>query len=253
MFSKAIVRIPGKSMINGVTTSNLGIPDYKKALIQHQAYIQVLKECGLDVTILKADEDFPDSTFVEDTALLTPHCAIITNPGAPSRKGEVVEMKSVISQFYPSIEQIQNPGTVEAGDIMMVGDHYYIGLSNRTNKEGAKQVIEILEKYGMSGSTIKLEKVLHLKTGLAYLEKNNLVVCEEFTTKPEFATFHKIEIPKNESYAANCIWINDTVIIPAGYPTATNKISQLAYKVVEIEMTEFEKLDGGLSCLSLRF
>lgn len=240
-------------MVNGLTTSILGTPDYEKALIQHQAYIQVLKECGLDVTILRADEDFPDSTFVEDTALFTKHCAIITNPGTASRKGEVVEMKLVASQFYSSIEEIQDPGTVEAGDIMMVGDHFYIGLSSRTNREGAKQVIEILEKYGMSGSTVESEKVLHLKTGLAYLESNNLVVCGEFTSKPEFESFNRIEIPRNESYAANCIWINDTVVIPAGFPTTKKKIFQLAYKVVEVEMTEFEKLDGGLSCLSLRF
>jgi len=253
MFSKAIVRTPGKSMINGLTTSSLGVPDYEKALIQHQAYIDVLQECGLDVTVLETDEAFPDATFIEDTALFTPHCAIITNPGAPSRKGEVEKINIVANQFYSSIEKIQAPGTVEAGDIMMVGDHYYIGRSARTNRSGAEQVITILEKYGLSGSTIELEKVLHLKTGLAYLENNNLLICGEFTTMPEFENFNKIEVPDNESYAANCIWVNDTVIIPAGFPITKNKISQLEYNVVEIEMSEFAKLDGGLSCLSLRF
>jgi len=253
MFSKAIVRTPGKSMVNGLTTAGLGAPDYEKAIIQHKAYIDALQECGLDVTVLETDEAFPDATFIEDTALFTPHCAIITNPGAPSRAGEVEKIKSVAKQFYSSIEKIQAPGTVDAGDIMMVGNHYYIGLSARTNKSGANQMITILEKYDLTGSTIDLEKVLHLKTGLAYLENNNLLISGEFRTMPEFENFDKIEVPDNESSAANCIWVNGTVIMPAGFPTTKNKISQLKYKVVEIEISEFAKLDGGLSCLSLRF
>lgn len=119
---------------------------------------------------------------------------------------------------------------METGDIMMVGNHYYIGLSKRTNQNGAEQVILILNKYGMSGSVIKLEKVLHLKTDLAYLEKNNLVVCGEFLSNPEFDKFNFIEISEDESYAANCIWINDNVLIPSGYPKAKyNKCGILSY------------------------
>lgn len=253
MFSNAIVRKPSKSMINGLTDANLGLPDYLKALQQHEAYIQALIDCELKVTVLEADENFPDSTFVEDVALLTPHCAIITNPGAPSRRGEIIEMKKIVSEFYSNIEEIENPGTVEAGDIMMVGNHYYIGLSARTNKNGAEQIITILNKYGMTGSVIKLEKVLHLKTGLAYLENNNLVVCGEFLSDPELKKFNFIEIAEDESYAANCIWINDKVLIPSGYPKAKQSIIDAGYSVIDLDMSEFRKLDGGLSCLSLRF
>ena len=136
---------------------------------------------------------------------------------------------------------------------MMVGNHYYIGLSARTNLNGAEQTISILNKYGMSGSVIKLEKVLHLKTGLAYLENNNLVVCGEFLSNQEFKKFNIIEIPEEESYAANCIWINDKVLIPKGYPITRQKITDAGYMVVEVDVSEFRKLDGGLSCLSLRF
>jgi len=175
MFSNAIVRKPSKSMINGLTDANLGVPDYQKALDQHESYVHALKECGLNVKELDADENFPDSTFVEDIALLTPRCAIITNPGAPSRRGEIIGMKKVVQEFYSNIEEIMASGRVEAGDIMMIGSHFYIGLSERTNQNGAEQVISILNKYGMTGSAVKLEKVLHLKTGLAYLENNNLV------------------------------------------------------------------------------
>ena len=141
MFSHAIVRKPGRSLIKGLTKANFGIPDYYDAIDQHKAYVSALRECGLTVRELDAEERFPDSTFVEDTALLTPLCAIITNPGALARKGEELEMRKVIREYYFDVEEILSPGTVEAGDIMMVGDHYYIGLSERTNLDGAEQVI----------------------------------------------------------------------------------------------------------------
>ena len=253
MFRKAIVRTPGKSMLNGISTAGLGLPDYQLALQQHAAYIEALKRCGLEVTILPADEAFPDSTFVEDVALLTLVCAIITNPGADSRRGEIVSIKTVLQDFYANIEEVREPGRVEAGDIMMVGSHFYIGLSERTNPEGAQQVIGFLEKYGMSGSVVTLEEVLHLKTGIAYLENNSLLACGEFLTKPEFQKFNILEIDPDESYAANCIWVNGTVIMPAGNPKARKTIADAGYPIIEVDVSEYKKLNGGLSCLSLRF
>ena len=253
MFTNAIVRKPGRSMVHGLTKANLGKPDYEKAVVQHESYIRALKDCGLRVIVLEADENYPDSTFVEDTSLLTPHCAILTRPGAITRRGEIERIRNTISEFYNNIEVINSPGTVEAGDIMMVEDHFYIGLSERTNESGAEQVIGILNKYGMNGSMIKLKDVLHLKTGLAYLENNNLVVCGEFLSNPEFKKFNLIKIPEEESYAANCVWINGQVLIQKGYPKTKQKIIDAGYTVIEVDVSEFQKLDGGLSCLSLRF
>jgi dimethylargininase len=174
-------------------------------------------------------------------------------PGAYSRRGEVKEIESVIRNRFNNIEAIEAPGTLEGGDIMMVGNHYYIGLSNRTNLEGARQIIKIINKYGMSGSTISLNENLHLKTGLAYLENNNLVVSGEFINNAIFERYNSIEIPKIESYAANCIWINGSVIIPTGYPVTKEKIMNAGYLVIETDVSEFQKLDGGISCLSLRY
>ncbi len=253
MFKRAIVRTPGKSLVQGLSTANFGSVDYQKALLQHQDYIKALEDCGLEVFVLPPDEDFPDSTFVEDPALLTPHCAIITNPGAPSRKGETAGIKSVLGDFFEQIEEVSDPGTVEAGDIMMAGSHFYIGLSERTNQNGAEQVIEILEKYGLTGSMIKLNEVLHLKTGLAYLEQNNLAACGEFVTKEEFQKYNVLEIPEDESYAANCVWINGRIILPKGYKKTRSILQNCGYEIVEVDVSEFQKLDGGLSCLSLRF
>jgi len=254
MFTNAIVRTPGRSIVEGLSDSKtLGLPNYEQAIIQHQSYIDVLTKCGLDVLVLEPCEEYPDSTFVEDVALITPNCVIVTRPGAPSRRGEVHEIEFVLKQKFKNIEAIEAPGTIEGGDIMMVGDHYYIGLSERTNLEGAKQIIQILTKYGMSGSTISLKKVLHLKTGLSYLEENNLVVCGEFVNDSSLGQYNPIEIPEKESYAANCIWVNESVIIPLGYPTTNQRIKNAGYPVIETDVTEFQKLDGGLSCLSLRY
>lgn len=252
-FTKAIVRQPGKSLIHGVTSATLGTPNYALAVDQHQAYMHALKRCSVDVISLPANEAHPDSVFMEDVALLTDNVAIVSRPGAPSRLDEVRGMTHILEPHFENVESIVAPGTVEAGDIMMVGSHFYIGLSQRTNASGADQMISILERYGKTASTIKLEKVLHLKTGLAYLEHNNLVACGEFVHHPEFQKYNIIEIHESESYAANCIWVNDKVLIPQGYPQAKQSIQAAGYDIIELDVSEFKKLDGGLSCLSLRF
>ena len=135
----------------------------------------------------------------------------------------------------------------------MVGDHFYVGRSARTNEEGIKQFIAILEKHGLTGSEVPLEKVLHLKTGVNYIENNNMLVSGEFIDKPDFAKYNKIVIPEEEAYAANCIWVNDKVIVPEGYPAVEKAVKDAGYEVLLVDTSEYRKLDGGLSCLSLRF
>lgn len=255
MFKNVIVRRPCRAIVNGITTANLGKPDYELALKQHDKYIETLKGCGVDVTVLEANEEFPDSCFVEDVALCTKKCVIVTRPGAMSRREEIMQldMQETLKKFFSNIEYIKEPGTIEAGDIMMVGDQFYIGLSERTNESGAKQMIDILEKYQLSGTVVPLKEVLHLKTGVSYLENNNLLVAGEFINSPLFKDFNKIVIDKEESYSANCIWVNNTVLIPKGYPKTKEAIENKGYKVVEVDTSEYRKIDGGLSCLSLRF
>ena len=186
MFTRAIVRKPCKNIARGLTAAKLGTPDYEKALIQHSNYVKALRDCGLVVLQMEADENYPDSVFIEDIALLTPHFAVITNPGAPSRRGETAGIREVLQEFYKDIFEIQPPGTLEAGDVMMAGNHYFIGLSERTNRKGAKQLIVFLNKYGLSGSTIALQSLLHLKTGVSYLENNNMLIAPQFKDAPIF-------------------------------------------------------------------
>lgn len=256
MFNNAIVKKPSKSMIEGITSSpELGKPDYELALQQHKQYIKALEYCGLQVTVLEADEKYPDSCFVEDTAVLTKNCAIITNLGAESRKGEEKEIVEIIKDFYPEnkIEYIKAPGTVEGGDVMMAGDHFYIGLSDRSNQEGVDQFIKILENNGLTGSEVEMKDFLHLKTGSSYLENNNLLVSGEFIEKPIFKDFNKISVKDDEEYSVNSLWINGKVIVAKGYETTQKKIEDLGYEIVLVDTSEFKKIDGGLSCLSLRF
>ncbi len=253
MFKQAIVRRPCPQMVNGITAANLGLPDYHKALIQHDHYIQALETCGLKVTVLEADERFPDSTFIEDVAIMTPVCAVITNPGAASRKGEVEGVTGLIKTFREKVAVIQAPGTLEGGDVMMVGSHFYIGISERTNTAGARQLIDILRKYDLDGSMVPLEKVLHLKTGVSYLENNHLLACGEFLQSVSFSGLKMIEVDPAEAYAANSIWVNGTVIMPSGYPRLQKSVRDAGYKTLTVDVSEFRKLDGGVSCLSLRF
>lgn len=254
MFKNAIVRRPGHSLVNGITSApELGKPDYELAIKQHDSYVKALKSCGVEVTVLGADERFPDSCFVEDVAVCTKKFAMIAKPGASSRKGEEKEIIEVIKNFHNDIEYIKKPGTLEGGDVMIVGDHFYVGLSKRTNREGAKQLIKALAKYGMSVSIVEILEMLHLKSGLAYLEDNVLLITGEFINNLEFKKFNKIMIDEEETYSANCIRVNDYVLVPAGYPKTKEKIEAAGFKVIVVDTSEYRKVNGGLSCLSLRF
>jgi len=251
-FSRAIVRTPSELLAEGITSANLGKPDIAIAREQHLDYISALEECGLEVEVLESDQ-YPDSTFVEDVALLSSQCGIITQPGAATRKAEVDSIKPFISAHYANIEQILGDATVEAGDIMMVDDHFYIGLSERTNQLGAEQLISILQRYHLTGTVVTMDEALHLKTGLSYLEGNNLLVCGEFISKSEFLTFNQLIVTEDEAYAANSVWINGTVLVPKGFPNTLLMIQDAGYNTRTVDVSEFQKIDGGLSCLSLRF
>ncbi|QKY70172.1 dimethylarginine dimethylaminohydrolase family protein [Lentibacillus sp. CBA3610] len=252
-FSNVIVKTPGKSYTQGLTTSSLGTPDYEKTLKQHAEYVDALQQCGVKVTMLPLSEDFPDATFVEDTAVLTEEFAVITHPGATSRNGEKDLMIPVIRGFYQTIHYIGSPGTLDGGDVLQAEDQFYIGISDRTNEAGARQFKAIVEQFDYQAIIVPLKAFFHLKTGIAYLGDNRMVVAGEFIDRPDFASYDKLIISDREEYAANCIRINDTVIIPDGYPEARHKIEAAGYPTIALDMSEFQKQDGGLSCLSLRF
>lgn len=255
MFNNAIVRTPAKSVVDGITTQKLGLPDIELTLVQHKKYIEALEKCGLQVDILPADERFPDGNYVEDVAVLAEKVAIITNPGAESRRQEISNIVTTIEKYFKKIEYIRSPGFLEGGDIMKVGSHFYIGLSTRTNEDGANQLISILKKHGYTGSTVKVSGVLHLKTGMSYMEDGTLLVTGDFLHNKDFLDrFERIiYVSQKEDYAVNCIRLNEFVLMPEGFTETKAKLMEAGYKIVETPMSEFQKMDGGLTCLSLRF
>jgi dimethylargininase len=255
-FTRAIVRPPGPKFSAGLTTVNLGIPNYDLALTQHAAYCEALVSCGLSVTALPPDDDYPDSTFVEDTAIITERGAIITRPGANTRRGEVSSIESELSKSFDRIARIQAPGTIDGGDVCEAGGHFFIGISNRTNEAGASQLSRFLWERDYSSALIDIrgvKDILHLKSGLSYLGQNKLVVIEALAKREVFRGYEVIRVDPCEEYAANCVAVSGSILISDGFPVLKKQLTDGGLHVVSLKMSEFRKMDGGLSCLSLRF
>jgi dimethylargininase len=256
MFSKAIVRQLSSNFADGLTRVDLGSPILDRVLKQHDAYCRALESCGLEVIHLDPDEHHPDSTFIEDTAVLTPRGAIITRPGATTRLGEIDAIEPILREHFPEVHSISAPGTLDGGDICEAGNHFFIGLSHRTNEAGAQQLATWLNSLGYSSSLIDirgLSNILHLKSGLAYLGGRRLVIIEALRGRREFSDYELICLNPAEEYAANCLSINGKILVASGFVETNNTLERMGYQTIPLEMSEFQKMDGGLSCLSLRF
>ncbi len=254
-FTHAILRTPAPNFAQGLTTGSQS-PDYKKTLAQHAAYCEALKRCGLALTILEPDEKHPDSAFVEDTAVLAGDCAVLARPGAASREDEVAGIRPAIERHFRKVHEIRAPGTLDGGDVCEAGRHFFIGLSWRTNEEGAAQLAKVLEREGYSTSLVDIRGmrgVLHLKSWLAWVGDECLVVTRELAGREQFRKFERIEVVDNEKFAANCVLVNGRVLVPSGAPGLEKSLAKLGLEVATLDMSEFQKMDGGLSCLSLRF
>lgn len=254
-FSHAITCPPSASYASGITTAGLGAPDLALALEQHAAYCAALETLGVRITALPADPAHPDSCFVEDTAVVTARGTILARPGAASRAGEVVAMKAALETIVGTTAAITAPGTLDGGDICQVGSHFLIGLSDRTNEAGAEQLGRWLQGLGYTAETVSIRgnsRLLHLKSGIAWLGDDDMVVVEALADHPALQRSRLLVVPDVDSYAANCVPVNDAVLMAAGYPELTARVEALGYRVITLEMSEFQKMDGGLSCLSVR-
>lgn len=249
-YKLAITRQPGRSFAQGITTANLGAPDIDLALAQHEQYVAALKTCGLEVINLDADEAFPDGCFVEDTALITPEFAVITNPGATSRRGETATMIPVLERFR-LLKFLDEAVTLDGGDVLRIEKTFYVGLSERTTLAAATALSEIVAPFGYTTMPITVTDILHLKTGVCYIGNQTIVATPPFACRPELAGHRKIETVHAEAYAANCLHINDHLVMAAGFPDLRYKLAQFGLPILEVEMSEFQKMDGGLTCLSL--
>jgi dimethylargininase len=256
VFRTAIVRPPSPNFADGLTRENLGPPDYATALAQHAHYCAALERCGLALIRLDADARHPDATFVEDTAVLLPRCNVITRPGAESRSGEIDAIRVSLAQQGIAFDAIGAPGTVDGGDICEAGEHVFIGVSARTNAEGAAQLAALLEAAGYGTSLVDIrgvDGILHLKSGMSWLGDGRLLLIDALIHDPAFARYERIRVESDEAYAANAVRVNDYVLLAAGYRRTAARLRELGYALIELDMSEFRKMDGGLSCLSLRY
>nr|WP_306673868.1 arginine deiminase family protein [Tahibacter caeni] len=239
-----------------MTRESLGPPDVALALAQHARYCDALERCGLNLIRLPADARHPDACFVEDTAVLLPRCSVITRPGADRRRGEIDAIRESLAQQGHALQAIVEPGTVDGGDICEAGEHVFIGISARTDAGGAAQLARRLQAAGHTTSEVDIRDtpgILHLKSGLSWLGDGRLLLIAALADHPAFAAWERVRIESDEAYAANAVRVNDHLLVAAGYPRTAARLRELGHALIELDMSEFRKMDGGLSCLSLRY
>jgi dimethylargininase len=253
MFTRAIARRPCENFARGLTTAVPSEPaDYSLMVKQHQAYLEALTAAGLELIVLDPLPDYPDAHFVEDTAVVTRDVAVITNPGAPTRRGEELSIAPILAEFR-KIERITSPGTVDGGDVLQVENHFFIGLSERTNKTGAEQLGGILHNHGYTWTTVAVAAGLHFKSSVNYVGRHTLLVTSNFAGQKQLKGYDQIVLDRAETYAANTLLVNQHLLIPAGYPNTRRQLEVLGFEMIELEISEVRKMDGGLTCMSLRF
>jgi dimethylargininase len=253
--TQAIVRPPPATFAAGLSSAPAGAPDLARALVQHRDYCEALTACGLTLTVLPADPAYPDSCFVEDPAIVTATGAMVTRPGAPSRAGEADSIAAALRSWFRDLVRMTPPGTLDGGDVCQVDGHFLVGLSGRTNEEGARQLTAFLETLGYRSSIVNIrgtEGLLHLKSGMSYLGDGRIVVVPELSRLEALRPYELIVVPDKERYAANCLPVNGRVLIAAGHPDLDGTLSGLGYETLPIDVSEFRKMDGSLTCLSLR-
>jgi dimethylargininase len=184
-------------------------------------------------------------------AVVTPEIAVIARPGAEARRGETEHIREALAAFRP-LAEIAAPGTLEGGDVLQVERTVFIGLSGRTNEEGAGQLARILQPFGYEVHTLPLRRGLHLKSAVNYLGRNTLLLTREWAEHPLFAAYKKIVVPPQEAYAANTLLVNGRLLAPDGYPETAAMLREAGFEVLELVVSEARKMDGGLTCMSLR-
>lgn len=253
-FNSAIVRKPSPSVVHGLRAEDRGNPDYEGVKSEHKTYVKALETAGLTVTVLPALEEFPDSIFVEDPALVFTEGAILLRPGSDSRRGETKEIAPALNELFDRVLELPQPGYADGGDILVTPGAVKIGLSARTDLAGANGLKEQLQKLGLKGEIVHTPKgVLHFKTACSLLDEETILVTRHMSGSGLFDGFRNMILPEGEEPAANALRINETVLISAKYKRTIDMLDKAGYSVVPIHTEEIEKIDAGLSCMSLRW
>ena len=252
-FNSAIVRTPGKSVVNGLRTTAGLAPVFESVLAEHQAYVSALQAAGVQVTVLDALEQFPDSIFVEDPALVFSQAAILLRPGAPSRRAEAHELSTTLAARFAAVLQLSD-GFADGGDILVTPGCVLIGLSARTNSAGAAELRALLRSVGLASQEVEIPHgTLHLKTDCSLIDEETVLATEELAKSGVLNGFRILVVPQEERSAANALRVNDAMFIRAGCPRTHEMLVAHGLNVVPLPVSEVAKIDAGLSCMSLRW
>lgn len=253
-FTRAVTRRPGTEAAAGLRAVDVGNPDPDRMLAHHAIYVAEMREAGLAVTELPPLAGFADAQFVEDTALCLPEGVVMMRPGAPSRMGEVAHMEPVVAGMFPRVARINGPGHVEAGDILWTGREILVGLSARTDAAGVEALRGIVEEWGHALRVVRTPPgVLHFKTDCSLLAVGVILSTARLAVSGCFEGYEVVLVPEGEEAAANLIRVNDRVLMAAGFPRTVALLRDRGITVREVPNSECALIDGGMSCLSLRF
>ncbi|MBI3153187.1 MAG: dimethylargininase [Chloroflexi bacterium] len=224
--------------------------DVTIARIQHHEYVQALAKIGCQVIELPEEPDLPDSVFVEDTAFILPEVAVITRPGADSRKPETESIIQALSAHRPLVH-VTAPATVDGGDVLVLGKNIYVGLSMRSTMEAVTQLQNLLDNYGYKITGVELTDCLHLKTAVTRVDDKTLLINKKWVDPAHFEGYELIEVDPTEPFAANCLPVKDSIIYPTAFPKTQEKLEQKGFRIVNVNLDELAKAEGAVTCCSL--
>jgi len=253
-FDHAIVRTPGRSVVNGLRDDVSATPRFERVLEQHTAYVAALRAAGLAVDVLPPLEDFPDSVFVEDPALVFPEGAVLLRPGVASRLGEAEHMREPLSRHFDRVLALEGEEHADGGDVLVTPQAVLIGLSRRTTRRGAEALVRRLAELGREARIAETPAgILHFKTASSLLDENTVMTTQAMAVSGAFAGLKTIVVPEGEEGAANFLRINDVVFVGACYPRTLDLLRRSGFDARGLAVSEIRKLDAGLSCMSLRW
>ena len=253
-FRHAIVREPGKSVVEGLRSDASASPRYEEVAREHAAYVAALRDGGLEVDILPPLEAFPDSIFVEDPAFVIPEGAIVLRPGAPTRMGEAAEIRPALERHFQTVLALSGDEHADGGDVLVTPGLVMIGLSKRTNRKGAEALKARLKTFDREARIIETtDDVLHFKTARSLLDEETVLTTPALASSGAFASYRVVVTAEGEEAAANALRVNDTILVGAQFPRTIARLSEHGFKVRPLPVTEIGKLDAGLSCMSLRW
>ncbi len=255
-FTHTISRTPGNSIADGLRDGDGPNPDAAVFRAEHAAYLKALGEAGVETTCLDQLEAYPDSVFVEDPALCLPEGAIVLRPGTESRTGEGGEIRPSLEQHFDKIVALQGPGFVDGGDIMVTDREVLVGLSARTDEQGYEELKAILDEWGYPSRMVRTPpSILHFKTASSILGENLVLCTQAMADSGVFDDYDIVLTAPGEDAAANAIRVNDTVFLSKGNPKTAERLAEALpdVKIVELATSQAARVDGGLSCMSLRF